>query len=101
MSFSYSDFFISNNTSYLVNDFFWTNFVSLIPELYILHCLLYNKAVVLKFSYKTISIAHSLGNIYGCDYIEISEVRSWLDVTKLLIHFGKTIVVFVTRYFCL
>ncbi len=65
------------------------------------HCLLRDEVVVLEFSYKTISIAHFLGNIHECDRTEISEVRSWLDVTELFFHLGRTIVVFVTRYSCL
>ncbi len=101
MSFSYSDFPISNNASHLVGDFFRTNFVGLVPESYTSRCLLRDEAVVLEFSYKTISIAYSLGNIHECDRIEIPGVRSWLDVTELLFHLGKTIVVFVMHCSCL
>ncbi len=101
MSFSYSDSPTSDNVSHLVGDFFRTNFVGLVPELYISRCLLRDEAAVLEFSYKTISIAYSLGNTHKCDCTEIPRVRSWLDVTELLFHLGKTIVVFVTRYSCL
>ncbi len=76
MSISYSDSLISNNASHLVGDFFRTNFVGLVPESYTLHYLLYDKATILEFSYKTISIAYSLGNTYECDRTEIPEVKS-------------------------
>ncbi len=98
MSFLYSDSPTSNNASHLVGDFFRINFVDLVPELYTSHCLLRDEAAVLEFSYKTISIAYSLGNTHECDCIAIPKVRSWLDVTELLFHVGKIIVVFVTRY---
>ena len=101
MFFSYSNSPIFDNVSYLVRNFFWINFVDLVSELYMSHYLLCNKAVILEFSYKTISIAHSLDNTQECNCIEIPEVIFWLDITKLLFHLGKTIAVFVTRCFCL
>ncbi len=64
MSFSYSDSSTSDNRFYLIGDFFQTDFVGVVPELYILHCLLHNETVVLEFFYKTMSIAYSLGNIH-------------------------------------
>ncbi len=63
--------------------------------------LLRNEAAVLEFSYKTISIAYSLGNIYECDHTEIPGMRSWLDVTELLFHLGRTIIFFMTHCSCL
>ncbi len=62
MSFSYSDFPISDNASHLGN-FFQINFVDLVIKLYTLYYFLHNEAVVLKFSYKTINIIYSLSNI--------------------------------------
>ncbi len=101
MSFLYYDSSTSNNTSHLVGNFFRTDFIDLVPESYTSHSLLCDEVAVIEFSYKTISIAYSLGNIHECDYTEIFGVRSWLDVTKLLFHLGRTIVLFVTRCFCL
>ncbi len=101
MSFLYSDSPTSDNAFHLVGDFFRTNFIGLVPESYTLRCLLRDEAAVLEFSYKIISIAYSLGNTYECDCTEIPGVRSWLDVTELLFHLGRTIVVFVTHYSCL
>ena len=82
MFFLYSDSFISNNTFHQTENFFWTNFISLVPELYILRCFLYNQAIVIKFSYKTINIAYFLGNIHKYDFIEIFRMRFWFDVIK-------------------
>ncbi len=101
MSFLYSDSSTSDNTSHLVDNFFWANFVGLVLKSYMSHCLLYNEAAVLEFSYKTISIAHFLGNTHKCDYTKISGVRSGIDVIELLLYVGRTIIVFVTYYSCL
>ena len=60
MFFSYFNFPTSDNISNLVGNFFWTNFIGLVPELYILHCFLRNEVAVLEFSYKTIIILYFL-----------------------------------------
>lgn len=57
VSFLYSNFPTLNNIFYLVNKFFRTNFIDIVPELYTLCYFLCNEVVVLKFSYKTINIA--------------------------------------------
>ncbi len=84
-----------------MGDLFWTDFVSLVLELYTLRCLLCDKVKVLEFLYNTISIAHSLGNTHKSDCTEIFVVISWLDVIELLFHVGKTIIVFMTYCSCL
>ena len=101
MSFSYSDSPNFDNISHLISDFFQTIFVDQVPKLYMLHCFLCNKATVLEFFYKTISIAYSLSNTYEYNYIKIPGITSWLDITKLLFYLDSTIVVFVTHYSCL
>ncbi len=102
VSFSYSNSSTSDNIFHLVGNFFWTNFVSLVPKSYSLHYILHNKIAVLEFSYKTISIVYSLDNIYKCDCTEILWVISWLDITELLFYLGRTtIIIFVMRCSCL
>ena len=66
-----------------------------------LHCFLHDEAIILEFSYKTISIAHFLSSIYKYNYIKIFGVIFWLDIMKLLFRFGRIIIVFMTDYFCL
>ena len=83
ISFLLANSLISDNASYLSN-FFQTNFVGLILELYTLHCFLYDEIEVLKFFYKTISIVHFLDNKYKNDCTEIFGVIFWFNITKLL-----------------
>ena len=96
-----SDFLTSNNISHLVGNFFQINFVNLVLESYTSHCFLHDKTAVLEFSYKTISITHSIDNTYKYDYTEIFRMIFWIDITKLLFYFGKTIVIFGMYYSCL
>lgn len=84
-----------------MGNFFQINFISLVPELYTLHCFLCNKIIVLEFFYKIIIISYFLGNTYKYDYTEIFEIISWLDFTKLLFDFNNSIIIFMTQYFYL
>lgn len=71
MIFLYSHFLIFNKLSHL-NNYGWPNFSVLAPILYILYWFLCNETLLLKFTYKIISIRYTVSNTHKKDDIKIS-----------------------------
>ena len=63
ISFSYSEFPISDNSSHPCF-FGWLYFIGLAPVLYILHYFLHNEATQLEFTYKAIDMTLTVNNIH-------------------------------------
>lgn len=79
MSCSYSNSHTSDKSSYL-SPFSWSNFIALALVLYMSHCLLHNEVALLEFTYKEISMAYVIGNIYITDYTKFPEIIPWLNI---------------------
>ena len=67
---SYFNSFLFDKPSH-PSPFGWLNFIGLTSILYILRCFLRDEATLLKFTYKKIIIAYTVGNTY----MQVTELR--------------------------